>query len=47
MFLWMLILNNVLLTVALASSSDSTPGELVLVAQSFDVHDAVLGEFFP
>lgn len=47
MFLWMLILNNVLFTVAFASSADSTSGELVFVAQSFDVHDAVLGEFFP
>lgn len=30
---------------AVASSVDSTPGELASVAQSFDVHDAVLGEF--
>lgn len=30
---------------AVASSVDSTPRELAFVAQSFDVHDAVLGEF--
>ena len=46
-FSWTPILNNVLLTVALASSADSTPGELVLIAQSFHVHDTVFGEFLP
>lgn len=43
----MLILNDVLLTVAIASSTHSTPCELVFVAQSFHVYDTVLGEFFP
>jgi len=40
------VLNNVLLTVALASSVDSTPGKLVFIAQSFHVYDTVLGELF-
>ena len=47
MTLWMLILNHVLFTVAIASFTHSTPGELVFVAQSLGVHDPVLGEFLP
>lgn len=43
---WTPILNNVLLTVAVASSADSTPGELVFIAQPFHVHDTVFGELF-
>lgn len=47
MLLLKLILDNVLFTMALASTSHSTPSELVFVAQPLNVYDTVFGEFLP